>query len=223
MTKSAPGNELPARPRHVLRYTSVSLRRAVPTVQYLGLLVYCTTKPPPTLHRIATQRNAYSITSHRAHAMLARLVYHLRGVALVAPWAVALLLQDLALSLLLLLLRPANPLLAYRLSSHIAWSCWAWIQAIFEKCNGAKIVISGDYPHRIPRGESAVVIANHVAWCDFYMIQALALKLHMLGYCRYFAKAQLKKVPLLGWGLMAMGMPLVTRNCMYVLLRRSRF
>lgn len=45
------------------------------------------------------------------------------------------------------------------------------------------------------------------------MIQALAMRSGMLGYCRYFAKAQLKKVPLLGWGLMAMGMPLVTRNC----------
>lgn len=80
------------------------------------------------------------------------------------------------------------------------------------KLNGAKIIISGD---KVPEGESAVVIANHVGWSDFYMIQALALKAKMLGYCRYFAKAQLKKVPLLGWGLMAMGMPLVTRNCMF--------
>lgn len=147
-------------------------------------------------------------------ASIIRSLYtHLRGIALVTPWALALLAQDIGLSLLLLL-RPANPLLAYRLSSHIAWSCWAWIQLIFERLNGANIVISGD---KIPEGESAVVICNHVGWSDFYMIQALAMKSGMLGYCRYFAKAQLKRVPLLGWGLSAMGMPLVTRNCRFVL------
>lgn len=148
---------------------------------------------------------------------LVKLFHHLRGIALVTPWAFALLVQDLLLSLLLLL-RPLSPLLAYRLASPIAWSCWAWIQLIFVKVNKAKVVISGD---KIPEGESAVVIANHVGWSDFYMIQALALKAKMLGYCRYFAKAQLKKVPLLGWGLMAMGMPLVTRNCRFGLAARS--
>ncbi|EME38027.1 hypothetical protein DOTSEDRAFT_75999 [Dothistroma septosporum NZE10] len=34
----------------------------------------------------------------------------------------------------------------------------------------------------------------------------------MLGRCRYFAKSQLKWVPFLGWGLWAMGMPLVSRK-----------
>lgn len=145
---------------------------------------------------------------------------HIRGIAIVAPWALALLVQD-ALLQLLLLLKPFNPALAYRLASHIAWSCWASIQFIFERLNGAKIVISGD---KLPQGETAVVIANHVGWSDFYMIQALAIRANMLGCCRYFAKAQLKWVPLLGWGLMAAGMPLVTRNCRFLsLLSASRF
>ncbi|KAI7773697.1 hypothetical protein LA080_010065 [Diaporthe eres] len=139
---------------------------------------------------------------------LGSLLAHLRGIAIITPWALALLIQDLLLSLLLLL-RPFNPLLAYRLSSPIAWSCWAGIQFIFERLNGARVVVSGD---KLPTGESAVIIANHVGWSDFYMIQHLAMRAKMLGYCRYFAKAQLKKVPLLGWGLVAMGMPLVTRN-----------
>lgn len=134
---------------------------------------------------------------------------HLRGVALTIPWALALLAQDLALSLLLPL-HAFRPRLAYRVASRIAWSCWAWIQFYFQRVNGAHIVLSGD---TLPPGESAVVICNHVGWSDFYMIQALASRAGMLGYCRYFAKAQLKRVPLLGWGLMAMGMPLVTRNC----------
>lgn len=143
-------------------------------------------------------------------AVLVRLWHHLRGLLLVSPWALALLAQDLALSALHLVVRPASPLLAYRLASRVAWSCWAWIQLLFERANGARVVVSGD---ALPPGESAVVVCNHVGWCDFYLIQALASRAGMLGYCRYFAKAQLKKVPLLGWGLAAMGMPLVTRNC----------
>ncbi|KAJ4396760.1 hypothetical protein N0V93_000982 [Gnomoniopsis smithogilvyi] len=139
---------------------------------------------------------------------MAPIFTHARGLLLTLPWALALLIQDFVLSLLLLL-RLLNPLLAYKISSRVAWSCWAWIQFIFERLNGAHIAISGD---DLPYGESAVVISNHVGWSDFYMIQALAMRSGMLGYCRYFAKAQLKKVPLLGWGLMAMGMPLVTRK-----------
>ncbi|CAN8098613.1 unnamed protein product [Discula destructiva] len=146
--------------------------------------------------------------SHPASSRAMTLIYHLRGVLLTSVWAAGLLGQDLLLSLLLLL-RPFNPVLAYRLSSAIAWSCWASIQFIFERINSAHIVISGD---SLPRGESAVVIANHVGWTDFYMVQALAARSGMLGSCRWFAKAQLKWVPLLGWGLMATGMPMVTRN-----------
>lgn len=79
----------------------------------------------------------------------------------------------------------------------------------FEVFNGAKITFSGD---ALPRGESAVVVANHVGWCDFYMIQALAVKAGMLSRARYFAKIQLRYVPFLGWGLWALDMPMVTRN-----------
>lgn len=146
-----------------------------------------------------------------AATVLTKLYHHLRGVLLITPWALALLLQDLLLTLLHFLVRPFSPATAYRLASYpVAWSCWAWIQLLFERASGARIVVSGD---ALPRGESAIVVCNHVGWCDFYMIQALAARAGMLGYCRYFAKAQLKKVPLLGWGLAAMGMPLVTRNC----------
>lgn len=133
---------------------------------------------------------------------------HLRGLALTVPWVLYLLLADIALSLLLPL-KLISPHLVYNTSSLIAQSVWAWIQAIFTRSNGARISISGDV---LPPGESAIVVANHVAWSDFYLIQALAQRSGMLGRCRYFAKAQLRLVPFLGWGLWAMGMPLVSRN-----------
>ena len=133
---------------------------------------------------------------------------HLRGLVLIAPFVTYLCAADIALSLMLPL-KPIFPKLVYNVSSRIASSVWSFIQSIFVRCNGASITMSGD---ELPQGESAVVICNHVAWSDFYMIQALALRKGMLGRCRYFAKKQLRMVPFLGWGLWAMGMPMVSRN-----------
>ncbi|RDW84318.1 1-acyl-sn-glycerol-3-phosphate acyltransferase-2 [Coleophoma cylindrospora] len=135
---------------------------------------------------------------------------HARGVLVVLPWALHLVLMDLILSSML----PISyflPDLVYYISSWVAFSNWYWIQKIFEVFNGGKITISGD---ELPRNESAIVIANHVSWTDFYMIQALAIKSGMLGSCRWFAKIQLRWVPLLGWGIWAMGMPMVSRKWM---------
>ena len=133
---------------------------------------------------------------------------HLRGLGLVTPWLAWLMAADMLLSLMLPL-KFLLPDTAYNLSSRIAFTVWRWIQYIFEKQNGAVITTSGD---TLPPGESAIVVANHVGWSDFYMIQALALRAGMLGRCRWFAKIQLRLVPFLGWGLWVMGMPLVSRN-----------
>ncbi|KAI1142686.1 1-acyl-sn-glycerol-3-phosphate acyltransferase [Hypoxylon sp. FL0543] len=143
-------------------------------------------------------------------ALLARIPANLRGVILLAPWVLYLAVCDLALSFLLVV-KIFAPDLVYYASSSIAYSVWKWIQFIFEDINGARITFSGD---RLPMKESAVVISNHVTWADFYMIQACALRAGMLGQCRWFAKIQLRWVPFLGWGLWAMGMPMVSRNWM---------
>jgi 1-acyl-sn-glycerol-3-phosphate acyltransferase len=139
---------------------------------------------------------------------LGNILTQVRGLALTAPWLVYLLMADVLLSLLLPF-KLLFPNTVYHLSSRIAGSVWRWIQQIFETSNGAVITTSGDV---LPEGESAVVVANHVGWSDFYMIQALAIRAGMLHRCRWFAKIQLRMVPFLGWGLWAMGMPLVSRN-----------
>ena len=133
---------------------------------------------------------------------------HLRGLIIFLPWLVWLGIVDLLLSLLLPV-KFIAPNLVYNLSSCLAVTVWWSIQAIFESLNGARITISGD---ELPRGESAVVVCNHVGWADFYMIQALATKAGMLSRQRYFAKAQLRYVPFLGWGLWVIGFPLLSRN-----------
>lgn len=132
----------------------------------------------------------------------------LRGLSLVAPWLLYLFASDIALSLLLPLSFVA-PSAVYHMSSKIAYLVWRWIQLIFTNSNGARISVSGS---TIPENESALIVANHVSWTDFYMIQHLAIKAGMLGRCRWFAKQQLKWVPFLGWGLWAMGMPLISRR-----------
>ncbi|KAH9909321.1 1-acyl-sn-glycerol-3-phosphate acyltransferase [Xylariomycetidae sp. FL2044] len=135
---------------------------------------------------------------------------NVRGALIVAPWVLYLGGADVALSLLLPV-KLFAPDFVYHLSSVIAFSVWRWVQSIFERLNGAKITFSGD---KLPKKESAIVISNHVTWADFYMIQALALRSDMLGQCRWFSKIQLRMVPFLGWGLWAMGMPMVSRRWM---------
>ncbi|KAJ6445583.1 1-acyl-sn-glycerol-3-phosphate acyltransferase [Purpureocillium lavendulum] len=141
----------------------------------------------------ADPSSAFSISSAvaivAAVAKTATALTHLRGITLTLPWLLALLVADVALSAVLPL-SLLGPRLVYDASSRIAAFIWAWIQLIF----------------------SAIVVANHVAWSDFYMIQDLAMRAGMLGRCRYFAKVQLRLVPFLGWGLWAMGMPMVSRN-----------
>ena len=131
-----------------------------------------------------------------------------RALLILFPWLTRLLLTDIVLSLSLPLsfLYPSQ---VYDFSSRLASSVWLGIQHIFTYNNGANITTSGVL---LPHGESAIVVSNHVSWADFYMIQHLAIRSGMLGRCRWFAKQQLKWVPFLGWGLWAMGMPLVSRE-----------
>ncbi|KAI9838633.1 MAG: hypothetical protein M1819_004947 [Sarea resinae] len=138
-----------------------------------------------------------------------RVLYtYIRGALITAPWVLHLYGADLIL-ITLFPLSFVLPNVAYNLSSAVASSVWWGIQTIFTDMNGANISFSGAPP---PQGESAIVISNHVGWSDFYMVQALAIRADMLGRCRWFAKQQLKWVPFLGWGLKAMGMPMVSRE-----------
>ncbi|KAI4749575.1 hypothetical protein E4T50_00053 [Aureobasidium sp. EXF-12298] len=124
------------------------------------------------------------------------------------PWLAHVVIADLLLSCLL----PFAfifPTYTYHLASTIAESVWRGVQRICEDSNGADIILAGD---DLPVGETAIVVANHIEWTDFYLIQALAIRTGMLGRCRWFAKDALKWVPVLGWGLLVMGMPLVSRK-----------
>lgn len=90
----------------------------------------------------------------------------LRDILLVTPWLLHFFVTDIALSALL----PVSflaPTTAYNVSSKLASLVWLGVQFIFTKLNRARITTSGA---TLPRHESAVVIANHVSWTDFYLI-----------------------------------------------------
>ena len=92
----------------------------------------------------------------------------LRSLSAVTVWLIHLFIADLALSGLL----PFSTLLptqCYNVSSHIAATVWRGVQWIFTKVNGAQITVSG--AEKLPKGESAIVISNHVEWTDFYMVR----------------------------------------------------
>ena len=141
---------------------------------------------------------------------LKRLRHFLRAALHLLPWLLRLIVANTLLSLLLPF-SLLSPTAVYNASSVIAASVWLHIQRIFTATNKAHIIVTGD---ALPPGESAIVVCNHVEWSDFYMIQELALRANMLSRCRWFAKKELKWVPFLGWGLWAMGMPLVSRKWM---------
>lgn len=138
--------------------------------------------------------------------------YHQRFVvyAFFLVWVAWLGITDIILCLLLLV-SPVFPDFVQNTSSLLAYSVWRFIQYFFEGPNGARIEVSGD---KLWEGESAVVIANHVSWTDFYLIHHLAIEAGMLGRCRWFAKKELKYVPFLGAACWAMGFPMLSRKWM---------
>lgn len=133
---------------------------------------------------------------------------HIRGIILIIPWLLSLVVADTIFTSLLLL-APVAADAVYHISSAIIGFEWKWHQSHFEVVNGAGVAVSGD---PIPMDESGIVIANHLCWSDFYMIQNVAIRSNMISRLRYFAKIQLLWVPLMGWGFWALGMPLVSRD-----------
>ncbi|KAI5809631.1 hypothetical protein DFH27DRAFT_153733 [Peziza echinospora] len=142
-------------------------------------------------------------------SFLARLAGALRMVTLAGPYLFAWFLSDILLTLTI----PFSAILprqTYDFNSKIANFLWTYIHRILL-LHKPQISYSGAFKD-IPSHESAIVVANHVSWSDFYLVHALAIEKGMLSRCRYFAKSSLKWVPLLGWSFVALGMPLVSRN-----------
>ncbi|KAA1115496.1 hypothetical protein PGT21_036899 [Puccinia graminis f. sp. tritici] len=120
------------------------------------------------------------------------------------------LVANLLFILTSILIMPFDELRAYIINSHIAFFLWNRMQYVFEYRHGASITFSGDV---IPANENAIVVANHLSYSDFYLINGLAARKRMLPYGRWFVKSSLKwQLPIFGWSMYLIGMVMVTRD-----------
>lgn len=69
---------------------------------------------------------------------------------------------------------------------------------------GVKVVVHN--PERILRGRGAVFASNHVSWFDVFAIASV------LPRYTFIAKAELRKLPLFGWGAESAGVVFLTRD-----------
>ncbi|ORY81901.1 hypothetical protein BCR37DRAFT_398707 [Protomyces lactucae-debilis] len=107
------------------------------------------------------------------------------------------------------IIRPFSRRSCYDINSFIAGNLWRYFQWLFTGPHKARITFSGD---ALPEGENAIVIANHTSYSDFQLIHSVASSKKMQGRCRYFAKDELKYIPILGWAIYLCDMVLVSRN-----------
>jgi len=104
---------------------------------------------------------------------------------------------------------PFNKQLFNDINGFLAATVWKVLQIMFEKVRHGNITFSGDL---IPMDESAIVLANHRSYIDFYLIHSLAWRKKQLQNLKYFLKDSLKFLPAFGWGMYFMKMIFVKRN-----------
>lgn len=83
---------------------------------------------------------------------------------------------------------------------------WGTCVVSIERVNGTRLVVTG---HPIPKGENAVLIANHQQMPDIVAIMMYAKTKDRLGDLKWFVKDIIKYVPGIGWGM-------VFLDCLYV-------
>jgi len=104
---------------------------------------------------------------------------------------------------------PFNKQLFNDINAGCAGLIWYILQWVFEKVRHAKITFSGDI---LPNGESAIVLANHRSYVDFYLVHSVGLRKKQLPNLKYFLKDSLKFLPAFGWGMYFMKMIFVKRD-----------
>jgi len=75
---------------------------------------------------------------------------------------------------------------------------WGWCVILSQRALGIRIEVTGD---ALPERENAVVFANHQQMGDVVYLMMIARRCHRLGDLKWMAKASVKYVPGIGWGL----------------------
>lgn len=86
---------------------------------------------------------------------------------------------------------------------------WGWCVTSAELLHDTKIIVTGDY---VPKGENALLFANHQQMPDITFLMAYARTKDRLGDLKWFAKDIIKYVPGVGWGMWFLDCPFVKRD-----------
>jgi 1-acyl-sn-glycerol-3-phosphate acyltransferase len=87
------------------------------------------------------------------------------------------------------------------------WLGWCVTGA--EVLHDVRVAVTGD---DIPAGESALLVANHQQMPDITFLMAFARARGRLGDLKFFAKAPIRYVPGLGWGMWLLDFPFLERD-----------
>ena len=85
-------------------------------------------------------------------------------------------------------------------------------QDVFERVAGIECVLTGDDLPGVQQGENALVLSNHLSYTDFLALHSVALRKGVINGVKYFAKEELKWIPLIGFGIQQSGMIMLKRN-----------
>ncbi len=108
-----------------------------------------------------------------------------------------------------LLIRPFSKDLYRRYNRFIAYMVWGWWAWGIQRLIGLQVIITGD---SVPNQENAIVIANHQGMADIIIMLILAAEKRCLGWVTWMAKAILRLVPGLGWGMAFLDTIFLKRN-----------
>jgi len=102
-----------------------------------------------------------------------------------------------ALQMLTIVIRPFS-MRAFRACNRALAASWWGMAVVAWKAIGVEVVYSGD---AIPHKENAVVFSNHQCMPDILIQLDFARRQGMLEHLKWMAKAPLRKLPGIGWGL----------------------
>ena len=190
-------------------------RRAASGEEYELLVAFAPEAPPDTA---AFREAVRHLRSPRGRSRLARDVVSVlvgtRSGALTSPRARPLFVMRTVLTALTVLVadrsswRRSSSSRACSVCPRASAACrrgaCAAGRAADRAAGGAKVVVHD--PERMLRDRGAVYVSNHVSWFDVFAIASV------LPRYTFVAKAELRKLPLFGWGAEAAGVVFLERE-----------
>ncbi|MFO0726327.1 MAG: lysophospholipid acyltransferase family protein [Myxococcota bacterium] len=131
-----------------------------------------------------------------------------RGVLVTLFLALVLAFGNL-LQLLTLPLLPLSRTLFLRANGAIVQGLMSKLGGLAERLHRLRVVLSGA---QLPPSENALVLVNHQCAIDINCVFSFAYRHGRLGDLRWFAKAALRNMPGIGWGLRFLDTIFVTRR-----------